>query len=135
MDPLSIFLRGVWTFIRDYEDASWVNEIATTQKKRGLVTTDQQDVIKRMLDAGVSQQDIARLCRIAGCEAALGILYHLEDPHSSYAGFNDEAPDLHWRVQVLDGKTDEPVTLLDGLNENFAAMDPTGREMEPPSGT
>src|SRR6185312_15468308 len=141
MEPIEIFLCGVWTMVRDDEDTAWVKEIADSKPSRGLVS-DHQEIIRRMLDAGVSERDIARLCRITGFETAQGILNMIDDPGAVYFEFknhprfkNDprykEAPELSWCIQVFDAAGAD-LGRLDGVHEEFESLDPTDREMGPP---
>jgi hypothetical protein len=92
-------------------------------------------IVRRMLDAGISAQDIARLSKITGYETAHGILCHLDDPNFSYEGFPEEEQQLYWGgLQAFDSETDEPVARLNGLHESLLSMDSSGREMRPPGG-
>jgi hypothetical protein len=130
MTPVEIFLRGVWTFVPDEEDTSWVKNVAQQPSNNGPLG-DYGAIIRRMLQAGVSVQDIARLSRITGYETAHDILYHLDDPNFSYEGFPEGEHRLFWRLEAFDDETEEPIGPLIGLHESFLSMDPNGREMRP----
>ncbi|HEY2588243.1 MAG TPA: hypothetical protein VGI81_21040 [Tepidisphaeraceae bacterium] len=129
---MDVFLRGVWTMVPGDEDTSWVQKLAKAKKRWEIGFPDQGEIIRRMLQAGVSERDIARLCRIVGFETAQGILNLIDDPAVAYYGFNDDARELDWRIHVFDANTGEDLGHLDGVHDSFQEMDPTGREMEPP---
>lgn len=129
---MQIFLRGVWTMVPDDEDTSWVRKLAKRDKKSGMCFPDQSDIIRRMLDAGVTEQDIARLCRIVGFETAQGILNMIDDPGVATYGLADAGPELEWCIQVFEAENGKDLGRLDGIHEEFQSMDPNGREMEPP---
>lgn len=134
MEPMEIFLRGVWTMVPDDEDTSWVRKLSSAKKRSEIAFPDQAEIIRRMLQAGVSEQDVARLCRIVGFETAQGILNMIDDPGVAYFALNLKEPvrEVGWCIQVLDAQTGENLERLDGVHEGFQSMDPTGREMEPP---
>jgi hypothetical protein len=65
---------------------------------------------------------------------AHGLLYHLDDPNSSYEGFPEEERQLYWSgLQAFDSESHEPVEPLNALYESLLSLDPNGREMRPPS--
>ena len=135
MSPREIFLRGVWARIPSDQQTAWVRNIAQIPRTNGPLG-DYGEVVRRMLAAGVSEQDIARFARLTSYEAVFGILYHLSDPNSSYEGFTDDQPKLYWGgLQAFDGTTDSPVGDLVGLYESLLSADPSGREMCPPNDT
>lgn len=131
MEPMEIFLRGVWTMVPDDEDTSWVRNRAKRAKDTGMCFPDQAEILKRMLDAGVSERDIARLCRIVGFETAQGILNMIDDPAVATYGLKDAGPELEWYIQVFDAESGDELERLDGVHEEFQSLDPNGREMEP----
>jgi hypothetical protein len=133
MTPRDLFLRGVWKIIPNDQDITWVATIAAqplTNKPLG----DYGSLIEDMLDKGVTPRDIARLARIIGYETAFGLLYHLDDPDASYAGFPAGEPNVYWSgLQAFDAETDQPLDELSGLHESLLSADPSGREMRPPA--
>src|SRR3954470_5324816 len=131
MSPREIFLRGVWARIPSDEKTAWVQNVARIPRTNGPLG-DYGEVIRRILAAGVSEQDIARLARIVSYEAVFRVLYYLGDPNAAYEGFTDEQLKLYWGgLQAFDAATDSPVGELAGLHESLLSADPTGREMRP----
>ena len=133
---MEIFLRGVWTMVPDDQNTDWVHKIANAKPSRGFVS-DHQRILRRMLEAGVSERDIARLCRIVGFETAQGILNMIDDPGAAYFELKKDpkfqnAREFDWCINVSDASTKEDLGRLDGVHEEFESLDPTGREMEPP---
>jgi len=130
MDETDLFLRGLWKSIPDEDDASWVQRVAqlpVTSEPLG----DFGEIVREMLQKGVSAAAIARFAKLVGYETAFGICYHLDDPHASYEGFGDKPQEVAWGVFSLDPATDEPASPLEGLHERLLSSDPTGREMCP----
>ena len=125
-----VFLRGVWhSMIPRTDDLAWIERVAS------LPATDEPlgdlgPIVRRMLDAGVSPEDIARFARITGYETAFGICYHLDDPHASYEDVHDGEDELTWGLFLIDD-VGEPTMPLVGLHESILTMDPSGREMCP----
>ena len=134
MTPRELFLRGVWALIPSDRQTAWVRRAAKAPATSGPLG-DYGEVVRRMLAAGVSEQDIARFARIVGYETAFGLLSHLDDPSASFDGFGDDEPELYWGgLQAFDAETDAPVEPLSGLHESLLSADPSGREMRPAGG-
>jgi hypothetical protein len=130
MTPKQIFLRGVWAKIPDEADVSWVRRVAKQPLSDGPLG-DMGSLVKKMLDAGITAREIARLAKLIGYETAFGIMYLLEDPHASYEGFPPEPEQLLWRLNLIDPESEEPGEPLRALHESLLSMDPSGREMRP----
>jgi len=130
MTPKEIFLRGVWTKIPDETDVLWVRRVAK-QPLSDHPLGDMGPLLKKMLDAGITAGEIARLAKLIGYETAFGIMYLLEDPHASYEGFPPEPDKLQWRLYLIDPESEEPGEPLRALHESLLSRDPTGREMRP----
>ncbi len=131
MTPCDIFLRGIWKIIPDETNLKAIDHLAKlprTDRPCG----DYGEIIRKMLEAGIPAADIARLRTIVGYETAFGMLYHMSDPVASYEGFPPGEPDLCWKLEALDGKTEKPVEGLGGAYESLLSRDPSGREMRPP---
>jgi hypothetical protein len=92
-------------------------------------------LVKKLLDAGITAREIARLAKLIGYQTAFGILYHLEDPHASYEGFPPEREQLDWRLFLFDPASRKPGAPLRALHESLLSMDPSGREMRPKRST
>jgi hypothetical protein len=134
MRPEVVFLRGVWAKIPDEADVSWVDRLAA-QPPSDLPLGDMGPLVRKMRDAGMTAEEVARFAKLVGYETAFGIMYHLDDPNASYEGFPPEPERLRWRVYLIDPDSEEPREPLLGLHEPLLSMDPTGREMFPKSGT
>ena len=129
IDPIKVFLRGVWTSIPTEEDLSWVEEEAQ-EPGSGEPLGDQGPLIKDMLDKGVSPYAIARFAKLVAYNTAFNLCYHLEDPNASYED-SPEEEQLEWGLFLIDPKTGMPTEQLTGLHEQILSMDPSGREMRP----
>jgi hypothetical protein len=134
MTPLQIFLRGVWTCIRDDRSPGWVRKIAELPRTN-LPLGDFGEIVRRMLGAGVPERDIARFARIIGYETAFGMLYFLGDSTAAYEGFPPGEPDLEFNLRAVHGETEETVAELSAMHESLLMADPNGREMRPGDGT
>lgn len=131
-NPTEVFLRGVWRrIIPSVADLSWVQRTASLPAEDGPLG-DVGPIVRKMLDGGVSEADIARFAQIIGYETALGLCYHVEDPIASYEGIPTNADDeIAWGLFLVDPTTGEPCDPLGGLCESILSMDPSGREMRP----
>lgn len=129
MNSGEVFVRGIWRFIPSEDDTSWVDEVAATSSSSGPLG-DYGTLVRKMLNAGLPAQDIARFARIVGYEVAFGICYHLGDPQASYEGFAETAPEFVWDLyEVEDGEPTSPIACV---HELLLGADPSGREMSPP---
>src|SRR6185437_9529495 len=107
MEPMQIFLRGVWTMVPDDEDTSWVRKRAKRAKDSGMCFPDQAEILNRILNM-------------------------IDDPAVATYGLKDAGPELDWCIQVFDAESGDELERLDGVHEEFQSLDPNGREMEPP---
>ncbi|MCC6435002.1 MAG: hypothetical protein IT196_08245 [Acidimicrobiales bacterium] len=130
--PTEVFLRGVWRrIIPCVDDLSWVQRIAALPAEDEPLG-DRGPIIRKMLDAGISEAEIARFAQIIGYETAFGLCCHLEDPIASYEGIpTDGDVVVPWGLFLIDPETGEPCAPLGGLHESMLSMDPSGREMRP----
>jgi hypothetical protein len=130
-------LRDVWKYIADEVDVSWVDNVAGQSADNGPLG-DLPEIIRRMLSAGVSKQDIARFAKMNGYEAAFGALYILDGGTlgDDYEISDNAGREIGWHVQAFDFETEQPIDAgIRGLHESILSADPTGREMRPPAGT
>jgi len=129
-------LRDVWKYIADEEDLSWIDDVASRSADEGPMG-DFAAIMRRILAAGISKQDIARFAKISGYEAAFGALYILDGGTLGDDEItDDDGKEIGWRVQAFDYATDQPIDAgIRGLHESILSADPTGREMRPPAGT
>ena len=127
MTPEEVFVRGAWTTIPSEDDSSWVTRIAAlpaTNQPLG----DFGVLVRRMLECGVSEYEIARFAKIIGYETAFGISYLLDDPSAGFtATSNPEG--VSWKLYQVDAATEQPIRPLMGLYELMLSRDPSGREM------
>ena len=132
MDPIELFLRGVWANIPSEDDLPWVEEEA-----REPVTTeplgDHGALIKEMLDKGVSPHTIARFAKLSCYNLAVSLCYLLEDPGAAYQELDgtEDDDDIEWGLFLIDPDTGKPTEPITSLHESILAMDPSGREMRP----
>ena len=125
-------MRGVWAgIIPDTTDTSWVERLAA-QEGDTRPLGDYGPLVRRMLEAGLTTEEIARFARIVGYEVAFGFCYHLADPVASYERFDDNQAEIAWELYRVDPETDEPVERMWGMHEILLTADPTGDEMRPP---
>jgi len=132
MDATEIFVRGVWKIIPSEDDLSWVEKAAALQADCSPCG-DYGFLIRKMLAAGISAEDIARFARIVGYKVAFQVCYHLGDPIASYEGFKDRAPEFEWNLYQI--QDDKPVAPMRCTYEILLTADPSRREMRPKSGT
>lgn len=126
-----LFLRGVWRAIPDASDSSWVDRIAKipyANKPLG----DIGSLARKMLEAGLSADEIARFARIIGYETAGDLLYLIADSHDAQVGLAQPV-DVSWGLFVTDPETGQPTDELALLHEDILSADPTGDEMRPPA--
>src|SRR5262249_53221424 len=124
---------GVWAKIPDETDVSWVGRLAK-QPLTGTPCGDFGALVKKMRDAGIKANEIARFAKLIAYQIAFRIMYHLDDPNASYEGFPPEDKRLRWRLYLIDPESEETREPLLGLHESLLMMDPTGREMRPKKG-
>jgi len=132
VDASEAFVRGVWCLIPDEDDTSWVRagaELPGTDAPLG----DYGPLLRKMLDAGISERDIARFARVMAYQTAFNLCYHLGDPASSYEG--PGAPPAKWEWELYEVRAGKPVDPMSCVHELLLTADPTGREMRPRADT
>ncbi len=128
------FVRGIWSNIPSTQDLSWVQAVAAEPEDPEGLHGDHGVLVRRMLDAGVSEYDIARFAKISSYLTAFGICYLLDDPEASYEGMDDSEKAFAWDLEVVDYQTGEPIPGLGPLKfvrSYLPGGDPTGRGMMP----
>lgn len=131
MTPTDVFLRGVWqSVIPRTDDVSWVTRVAAHPFKDEPLG-DYGPLVQRMLDAGLSPEEIARFAQLVGYETAFGMCDYVEDSEMAYAYEPDDAPQFHWGMFLVDPSTERPVIPLGGLHSGILSADPSDREMRP----
>lgn len=131
MSPQQVFVRGLWMTVPSEDDISWVRRIARLPLT-GDPLGDYGVLVKRMLECGVSEYEIARFAKIVGYETAFGIAYLLADPAAGFPATSNPEQ-VSWGLFQIDDDTGQPTRPLAGSHEMMLSMDPSGREMRPRS--
>lgn len=129
MSPEEVFARGVWMTVPNEDDVSWLRRVAElplTDRPLG----DYGVLVKRMLESGVSEYEIARFAKIVGYETAFSIAYLLNDPSAGFPATSNPEH-VSWGLYQVDEETGQPTRPLVGTHELMLSMDPSGREMRP----
>ena len=132
MNPGVVFVRGVWRIIPSEDDTSWIEKVAR-EPADDSPCGDYGSLVRKMLNAGLSPEEIARFARIVGYYVAFGMCYHLGDPNASYEDFDDDTPEIEWDLYEVEN--DKPTTLISCVHEHLLMADPSGREMRPKNAT
>ena len=98
--------------------------------RTGQPLGDYGSLVKRMLDCGISEYEIARFAKITSYETAFGLMYLLEDPAAGFADISNPE-NVSWGLFQTNPETDKPVERLTSMHECILRMDPSGREMRP----
>lgn len=130
LDPPRAFIRSVWFNVRSEEDSSWVQEVSRRPLKPGECLGDFGALVKRMLDCGLTEYEIARFAKIVGYDTAAGIMYLLDDPSSGFLELRNPE-NIKWTLYRTDPQTEAPIEALTALHEYMLEFDPSGREMRP----
>ena len=129
MTPEQMFVHGVWMTVPSEDDISWVRRVAALPLT-GRPLGDYGMLVRRMLECGVSEYEIARFAKIVGYETAFGIAYLLDDPAAGFpATLNPEY--VSWGLYQVDDATGQTIGPLVGSHEIMLSMDPSEREMRP----
>lgn len=126
------FVRGVWAYIPDTKDLSWVHQATAQKLDYDCAHGDRGTLIGRMLDAGISDYDIARFAKISSYLTAFGICSLFDDPEASFR--DSVSCEYTWNLSVVDYDSNEPIPGLGPLDSVWTYLpddDPTGREMHP----
>jgi len=131
MDPNEIFARSVWSLLPDEEDTRWVRSMAARPLNVTQPCGDEGALIKRMLDCGLSEYEIARFAKLVSYEVAFGLTYMLGDAGAGIEGMKRDRID--WALFVTGTSSDDPKERMYGMHELLLQLDPSGREMCPRS--
>ncbi len=125
-----VFLRQAWLSVIADGDTSWIEpQIQDAERRPREPGAGIGPALKRMLEAGVSREDIAEVVRVMQWRVLAGIAYQLADPGVvEYP--SDETPRVKWTLFEVDDDG-QPLHLIDALHECVLDTDPTGREMRP----
>lgn len=132
IDPRRAFVRSVWFNVPSEDDVSWVRRISMLPPAPKEPLGDYGALVKRMLDCGLTEHEIARFAKLVGYETAHGIMYLLADPSAGFPEINNPE-NVAWTLYQIDPKTEAPIEPLSGLHEDMLELDPSGREMRPRS--
>jgi hypothetical protein len=122
-----LVLRRLWRYIDNWRDesANYVPQfIAEAEHDPAGYFADAGLAMKRMMDAGVTAEDIGRVARMVAYEATFDVLNTIDEGYDWEAG-----DDLPGWVLVETHTTGEPTErYVQGLHESILSMDPSGRE-------
>ena len=119
-----LFLRQAWKQVIAEDDRSWIAQALATRPADpggGIVPA-----LTRLVNAGVSEQDLTDVVRVMQWQLLFRICYLLEDP----GDVEDEVRDIRWRLFQIDDDY-AVVDVLGGLHESVLETEPSGREMRP----
>lgn len=125
-----LFLRQAWAEVLGDEEVEWVDamiEVAEDDPSEPFAGVGL--ALKRAVAAGVAKQDLVDIARGVQAELLFQFCCLLDDPGLS----EPEVEDLEWGLFEVDENGDPIPTRIERLQEDVLAMDPTGREMRPPS--
>jgi hypothetical protein len=132
MTPEESFVRSLWLNVPSEDDVSWVRRVAALPLKNEPLG-DYGALVKRMLECGLSEYEIARFAKIVGYETAFCIAYMLGDPTAGLPS-SSNPENVSWALFQTDETSEAPIAPLCGVHELVLRMDPSGREMRPKSG-
>lgn len=125
-----VFLRQMWQNVVREGDTSWIEtEITQAERRPRDPGASVGPILKRMIAAGVSREDIAEFARVMQWQTLAGIAYQIDDSGSvSYP--SEKMPNVHWALceTTEDG---EVLHIIDALHESVLDVEPSGREMRP----
>jgi hypothetical protein len=127
MDPSEIFARSVWLQLPDEEDTRWVRRMAEMPRSE-QPCGDEGALIKRMLDCGLTEYEIARFAKLACYDAAFSLTYMLGDPGAGIEGMKVDR--VEWRL-FQTSSAGEAREQMYGMHEFLLQLDPSGRDMRP----
>lgn len=130
IDPSRAFVRSVWFNVPSEDDVSWVARISRLPPAPEEPLGDFGPLVKRMLECGLTEHEIARFAKLIGYETAHGIMYLLADPSAGFVELKNPE-NIVWTLYQVDPKTEMPIEPLRALHEYMLEADPSGREMRP----
>ena len=129
LTPEEVFVRSLWMNVPSEDDVSWVNRLAATPPSDSPLG-DYGALIKRMLDCGLSEYEIARFAKIVGYEVIFQNAYLLGDPGAGFTS-RSNPENIAWGLFRIDNEAHRPTHQMTCLHEYVLSMDPSGREMRP----
>ena len=125
-----VFLRQAWNSVVRDGDRTWISQhIQEAERRPNNPGSGCGLTLKRMLAAGVSENDIIEVVRVMQWQTLEGLAYQIDD--SSVAVDNSEnLPEVNWTLFEVDEKGN-PLRPIGGLHENVLDTDPAGKEMRP----
>lgn len=122
-----LFLKGCWDSVSDSIDGDWIEARLNSVPSTGNKPFDgMTHAIRRMLQCGVSRDDLTELVRCAKVEMMHDILYQMDD--SEIVAGNKRY--VNWCLMLLDSE-ENPKVPISGLHESVLETDPSGKEMRP----
>lgn len=125
-----VFLRQMWKSVTPEGDSTWIEEaIAGAERRSRDPGASLGPILKRMLAAGLSREDISEFARVMQWQTLAGIAYQIDD--SSIVSYPSEStPPVHWALCEVT-EEGEVKHIIDALHESVLDVEPSGREMRP----
>jgi len=129
----ALLLRTLWRSAIDVhaEGASWIQPCVDEARRHpNGPFANSGEAIRRMVEAEVDPDDIARLARMVAYEAVFSALYAIDLGEAELPGDGSGLPGLPgWTLMETDRDTGAPTgRLLGGLHESLLSLDPSGHE-------
>jgi hypothetical protein len=125
-----VFLRQMWRSVTPEGDTAWIEaSIARCDRRPRDPGASVGPILKRMLAAGLSREDISEFARVMQWETLADIAYQLDD--SGIVSYPSETtPPVHWALCEVteDGEVKH---IIDAIHESVLDVEPSGREMRP----
>ena len=121
-----VVLRTMWAAIDSWRDDSrqWTsNIISTAEKNPQGYFGDAGMAVKRMLEAGVSLEDIGRVARFVSYESTFSVVDRIDEGGDHEL---DDAPG--WALVEIDPQGNVTGRFVSGLHEDLLTLDPSGRD-------
>lgn len=125
-----LVLRRMWEHIDSWKDLS--NEsiaryIAEAERHPAAYFADAGLSMKKMIQAGITPDEIGSVARLAAYDATFGTLEVIDECCDPDA--NEDMP--CWILMEADSECEPTGRQIGGLHEEILSMDPTGREGGP----
>jgi hypothetical protein len=125
-----VLLRRVWESIDSWVEASdqlVAGFVGEAERTPSAAFADAGVAMRRMLEAGISADDIGRVARMVAYETAFDIVSTIDDGCDSERG--DGFPG--WMLVELTSAGKLTGRVIGGLHESLLSLDPSGREGRP----
>jgi hypothetical protein len=122
-----LFLKQAWEGIIGDGETQWIQKaIERSQKNPTAPYSGLGQSLQRMVDKGVSLEDISEVVRCMQADTLFSIAYLMDGPaHTAHESLTD----VSWGLFETD-EDERPIgPQIGGLHESVLEMDPTGREM------